>query len=182
MPLQALLTQVDPGWYSRTGEPLDPRLLAAARRSRLGLRLLARTLLRDGGAEELLAPRPGATTPTAILRWPRAKLGRLVRDLGVLSYAPLIRAEVRREPVRRLKQALAGSYLLALDPTIWDARVDRDVQYRLQQAWEPLWSATLSRFGSRARARSRSCSRASHPSSRSRIEHEEDRDHRGHGV
>ena len=82
MPLQALLTQVDPGWYSRTGEPLDPRLLAAARRSRLGLRLLARTLLRDGGAEELLAPRPGATTPTAILRWPRAKLGRLVRDLG----------------------------------------------------------------------------------------------------
>lgn|SRR5690606_6642914 len=140
MPLQALLTQVDPGWYSRSGEPLDPRLLAAARRSRLGLRLLARSLLRDGGAEALLAPRPGAATPTAILRWPRAKLARLVRDLGVLSYAPLIRAEVRREPVRRLKQALAGSYLLALDPTIWNARVERDVQHRLEQAWEPLWN------------------------------------------
>src|SRR5690554_4030328 len=140
MPLQALLPQVDPGWYARTGEPLDPRLLAAARRSPLGRRLLARTLLDEGGADALLAPRPSAATPTAILRWPRAKLERLVRDLGVLSYAPLIRAEVRREPVRRLKQALGGSYLLALDPTIWDARIDRDTQRRLEQAWEPLWT------------------------------------------
>ena len=140
MSLQTLLAEVDPGWFVHDGEPVDARLLASARRSRLGMRLLARTLLEAGAADALLAPRPGAPTPTAILRWPRAKLARLVRDLGVLAYAPLIRAEVRREPVRRIKKALGGSYLLALDPTIWDARVDRDVQHRLQQEWEALFA------------------------------------------
>src|SRR5690554_5982680 len=123
MSLQALLAEVDPSWYARAGEPLDPRLLARARRSRLGRRLLARTLLDAGAAGALLAPRPGAPTPTTLTRWPRAKLARLVRDLGVLAYAPVIRAEVRREPVRRLKRALGGSYLLPLDPTVWDAKV-----------------------------------------------------------
>lgn len=140
MSLQALLAEVDPGWFVREGEALDARLLAAARRSRLGVRLLARTLLEAGAADALLAPRPGAPTPTAVLRWPRAKLGRLVRDLGVLAYAPLIRAEVRREPVRRLKQAIGGSYLLALDPTIWDARVDAEVQQRLQREWNVVFA------------------------------------------
>ena len=140
MSLQALLAEVDPGWFVHEGEPLDARLLAAARRSKLGMRLLARTLLEAGAADDLLAPRPGAPTPTAVLRWPRAKLGRLVRDLGVLAYAPLIRAEVRREPVRRLKKAIGGSYLLALDPTIWDARVDREVQHRLQREWNALFA------------------------------------------
>lgn len=145
MTLQALLSEVDPGWFARNGEPLDARLLASARRSRLGLRLLARTLLEAGAAEALLAPRPGAPTPTAILRWPRAKLGRLMRDLGVLAYAPLIRSEVRREPVRRIKKALGGSYLLALDPTIWDARVDRHVHDRLRREWDALFAGLLER-------------------------------------
>src|SRR5699024_3230731 len=119
-------------------EPLDARLLAPARRSRLGRRILARVLLEAGAAAALLEPRPGAAAPTAIMRWPRAKLGGLVRDLGVLAYAPLIRAEVRREPVRRLKKALGGSYLLPLDPTIWDARVEPEVYRRLQAEWEPM--------------------------------------------
>lgn len=138
MPLQALLAETDPGWYARGVEPLDARLLAPARRSRLGRRILARVLLEAGAAEALLEPRPGAAAPTAIMRWPRAKLGGLVRDLGVLAYAPLIRAEVRREPVRRLKKALGGSYLLPLDPTIWDARVEPEVYRRLQAEWEPM--------------------------------------------
>ncbi len=140
MSLQAVLADVDPGWFARTGESLDPRLLASARRSRLGSRLLARMLLEAGAADALLAPRPGGATPTAILRWPRSKLNRLVRDLGVLAYAPLIRAEVRREPVRRIKKALGGSYLLALDPTIWDARVDRHVHDRLRGEWDALFA------------------------------------------
>ncbi len=139
MSLQAVLAEVDPGWFAHEGEPLDARLLASARRSRLGMRLLGRALLQAGAADALFAPRPGAATPTAVLRWPRAKLGRLVRDLGVLAYAPLIRAEVRREPVRRLKKALGGSYLLALDPTIWDARVDPQVQSRLRREWDSLF-------------------------------------------
>lgn len=143
MSVQALLAEVDPGWFARNGEALDPRLLAPGRRSRLGLRLLARTLLEAGAGQALLAPRPGASTPITILRWPRAKLGPLVRDLGVLAYAPLIRAEVRREPVRRIKKALGNSYLLALDPTVWDARVDRQVLSRLQQQWDALFAQLL---------------------------------------
>src|SRR5690606_41400666 len=116
MSLQALLAEVDPGWFVREGEALDARLLAAARRSRLGVRLLAGTLLEAGAADALLAPRPGAPTPTAVLRWPRAKLGRLVRGLGVLADAPMIRAAVRRAPRRRRDKAIGGSDLLACDP------------------------------------------------------------------
>lgn len=136
--LQELFAGVDPSWYAARGEALDPRLLARARGSRLGRRLLARMLLEAGTAAALLAPRPGTGSPTTLTRWPAAKLGRLVRDLGVLAYAPMIRAEVRREPVRRLKRTLGGSYLLPLDPTIWDAKIAPEVQRRLQAAWEPL--------------------------------------------
>ena len=46
----------------------------------------------------------------------------LSRDLGALAFAPAIRAEVRREPVRQLKRALGNSYLLALDKQVWDGR------------------------------------------------------------
>lgn len=143
MSLQALLAEVDPSWFARGGEPLDPSLLGPARRSPLGRRLLARTLLDTGSAGALLAPRPGAPTPTAVTRWPRARLARLVRDLGVLAYAPVIRAEVRREPVRRLKQALGSSYLLPLDPSVWDARVTPEVQRALQNQWERVLDQTL---------------------------------------
>lgn len=139
MPLQALLAEIDPSWYARPGEaPLDPRLVDAARRSPLGRRLLARALLASDSGDALLAPRPGRGLPTAVTRWPRARMARLVRDLGVLAYAPVIRAEVRREPVRRLRRLLGNSYLLALDPTVWDAAVGRDVQARLAANWERL--------------------------------------------
>lgn len=139
MPVQALLAEIDPSWYAASGgEPLDPRLLGPARASRLGRRLLARTLLDARAADVLLAPRPDASGATAVTRWPRAKLARLIRDLGVLAYAPVIRAEVRREPVRWLKRALGTSYLLPLDPSIWDARIDREIHRRLASAWEAL--------------------------------------------
>lgn len=139
--LQTVLGEVDPGWFAGRGEALDPRLLAPARRSPLGRRLLARTLLERDVGGALLAPRPDNPTPAAVARWPRAKLARLVRDLGVLAFAPLVRAEVRREPVRRLRGALGGSYLLPLDPTIWDAKVAPDVLDRLRAQWEPLIGA-----------------------------------------
>jgi hypothetical protein len=38
---------------------------------------------------------------------------------------------VGREPVRRLKQALGNSYLLALDNTVWNGRVDPALGKRL---------------------------------------------------
>ncbi|MGO4777092.1 hypothetical protein AB4084_16570, partial [Lysobacter sp. 2RAB21] len=67
----------------------------------------------------------------AALRWPRARMARLVRDLGALAYAPAIRAEVRREPVRRLKVALDNSYLLALDSLVWDGKVQANLGAQL---------------------------------------------------
>ncbi|MDH5822026.1 hypothetical protein QFW77_03325 [Luteimonas sp. RD2P54] len=137
MPLQALLAEVHPSWYAADGEPAPaPALLGAALRSRLGRRMLARALLASGTGQALLAPRPGSGLPTAVARWPRERLARLVRDLGVLAYAPVIRAEVRREPVRRLRRTLGNSYLLALDPTVWDAAVGRAVLARLAADWE----------------------------------------------
>lgn len=138
--LQAALGEVDPGWFADPGRAFDPRLLAPARRSPLGRRLLARSLLDQGAAGALFAPRPGNANPAAVSRWPRAKLVRLVRDLGVLAYAPLIRAEVRRDPVRRLRRALGGSYLLPLDRSIWDAKVAPAVLERLRGLWEPLFA------------------------------------------
>jgi hypothetical protein len=65
------------------------------------------------------------------MRWPRARLAALARDLGALAFAPAIRAEVRREPVRRLRHVLGNSYLLALDRSVWDGRVDAAVGKRL---------------------------------------------------
>lgn len=136
MALQALLSEIDPSWFAAGAEPLPPDLLRRARGSALGRRLLVRGLLQDGAAQALLAPRPGQDFATMATRWSRARLGRLTRDLGVLAYAPLIRGEVRREPVRRLKRALGNSYLLALDPSVWDAKVPQDVARRLAAAWE----------------------------------------------
>lgn len=124
-----LLAEVDPSWY---GE-LDPALLAQASGSRLGRRLLARWLA-AGPAATLLAPSPGEGAVATAVRWPPARLAALVRDLGALAFAPAIRAEVRREPVRRLKQALGNSYLLALDNTVWNGRVDPAIGKRLTVA------------------------------------------------
>lgn len=141
MGLEPLLAQVQSDWFSGQAGPLDARILAQATRSPLGQRLLARHLLASGAAATLLAPRPAGGVPAVVKRWPPARLGRLIRDLGVLAYAPVIRAEVRREPVRWLRRALGNSYLLALDPTVWDARIGGQAQAVLQRQWEALVQA-----------------------------------------
>ncbi|MDH5834465.1 hypothetical protein [Luteimonas kalidii] len=139
MSLHALLADVHPAWYAdRSGHVFDEALIARARDSALGRRLLVRAMPQDL-LDGLLAPRPGepgwVATPR---RWPRARVRALVRDLGVLAYAPLIRAEVRREPVRWLRATLGNSYLLALDRTVWDGRVDAATRARLSADWETL--------------------------------------------
>lgn len=141
MTLQALLAEVDPGWFAADGEPIPDALLSRARRSPLGRRLLARGLLEQGTAGALLAPRLDHDPATLVTRWPKARIGRLARDLGVLAYAPAIRAEIRRDPVRRFKRALGNSYLLALDPTVWDARVPAETARRMTQGLEQAWQA-----------------------------------------
>lgn len=122
MSLQAVIAEIDPAWFVPEGESLDPALLTRARSSRIGQRLLARWLAGDH-AGALLGPTPQRDVGAAARRWSRRTIQALTRDLGVLAMAPAIRAEVGREPVKRLKHALGNSYLLALDPTIWDARV-----------------------------------------------------------
>lgn len=126
MSLPTVLAEIDPGWYAATGEEVvDPGLIAHARASALGERLLGRWLASGPGAA-LLAPTPQREIGPVTARWPRPRLGQLLRDLGVLAMAPVIRAEVGRDAVRRLKQALGNSYLLALDRTVWDGRVPPD--------------------------------------------------------
>lgn len=132
MSLQTVLAEVDSGWYaSGDSAPVDPSLVARARGSALGERILSRWLLQDGHAQALLAPNPEREVAREAVRWPRARLAPLVRDLGVLAYAPAIRAEVGRDAVRRLKQALGNSYLLALDRTVWDGRADAQATARM---------------------------------------------------
>ena len=125
MSLRALLAEVDPGWLDDAGLPLDPGLAARARDSALGRRLLAGWLA-TGPAASLLAPDPVRSPGGIRDRWPRARLVALCRDLGILAYAPPIRAEIRRDPVRRLKAALGHSYMLALDRTVWEGRLPPD--------------------------------------------------------
>jgi hypothetical protein len=121
--LQTVLAGIEPAWFAGAdGATPDPALLARARDSRLGERILARWLA-AGPAAALLAPTAQREVGGAALRWPRTRLGPLLRDLGVLSMAPAIRAEVGRDPVRCLKHALGSSYLLALDRSVWDGRV-----------------------------------------------------------
>ena len=130
MSLRALLAEVDPGWLEDAGGPLDPSLATQARDSALGRRMLA-AWLASGPAGSLLAPDPSRDPNAVRSRWQRSRLGALCRDLGILAHAPAIRAEVRREPVRRLKAALGSSYLLALDQSVWDGKLPPD---RLQEA------------------------------------------------
>lgn len=123
MSLQTVLAGIEPAWFADAdGIEVDPALLARARGNRLGERVLAHWLA-EGPAAALLAPTPQREIGVAAVRWPKARLGPFLRDLGVLSMAPAIRAEVGRDPVRRLKQALGNSYLLALDRSVWDGRV-----------------------------------------------------------
>lgn len=92
--------------------------------------MLARWLA-SSEAAALLAPTPEREIASVVVRWPRDRLARLSRDLGVLAYAPAIRAEVGRDAVRRLKQALGNSYLLALDRTVWDGRIPAEQIQRM---------------------------------------------------
>lgn len=131
MSLQRLLAEVDPAWYGGHADAPDATLRARAAGSALGRRLLARTLA-TGPASRLLAPSPDPAATRALMRrWNRRRLDALHRDLGTLAYAPAIRAEIGREPVRRLKAALGNGYLLALDRSVWDGKVDSAVQTRL---------------------------------------------------
>lgn len=125
--LRTLLAEVDPSWL----DGLDPALFSRARESRLGRRMLARWLA-DGAGAALLAPAPQPALERVAKRWPRSKLESLLRNLGVLAFAPVIRAEVGREPVRRLKHALDKRYLLALDRKVWDGEVGHDTRTYLE--------------------------------------------------
>lgn len=128
MELQALLGEVDAHWWRnpdsdvQAAGTIDTDLRARACDSPLGRRLLTRWLAAGPGAT-LFAPTPGKAFAAVAGRWPRARLARLIRDLGALAFAPAIRAEIRRAPVRRLKDVLGNSYLLALDRTVWDGHV-----------------------------------------------------------
>lgn len=143
MSLRALLGEVDAGWFDDAGSPLDPALAARARDSALGRRLLA-AWLAAGPAAALLAPDPSRTPDAIRSRWRRTRIDALCRDLGVLAHAPQIRAEVRREPVRRLKAVLGNSYLLALDGTVWDGRLPPDALQPLAAGFRGALEATLS--------------------------------------
>lgn len=125
--LGTLLAEVDPQWL----EGLDPALMAAGRQSRLGRAVLLRCLAAPTGA--LLAPSPEPALDRTAMAWPRARLDPFLRNLGILAFAPAIRAEIGREPVRRLKEALGKRYLLALDRQMWDGQVPPVLQARLQQ-------------------------------------------------
>ena len=139
MSLQTLLADVHPAWYADRFDPASAgALVERARTSALGRRMLLRALppaLGDG----LFAPRPGEPVYRATrARWPASRVAALVRDLGVLAYAPVIRAEVRREPVRWLRATLGNSYLLALDRSVWDGRIGADTHERLVADWNAL--------------------------------------------
>ncbi|NYZ62100.1 hypothetical protein [Luteimonas deserti] len=127
--LQALLTEVHPAWHRTAVPGLDDALLARARTSALGRRMLA-AWLAEGPGQALLAP--GLQDASGLIaRWSRPRLDALHRDLGTLAFAPAIRAEIRREPVRRLKAELGTGYLLAIDRSVWDAQVEPALQSRL---------------------------------------------------
>jgi hypothetical protein len=137
MNLHSVFAEIHPDWYRQAdmaGEDagaIEGDLLLRACDSALGRRMLARWLMRDIGGE-LFSPRPDGAVAATVVRWPRPRLAALSRDLGALAFAPAIRAEVRREPVRQLKRALGNSYLLALDKQVWDGRCEPAAATRLQ--------------------------------------------------
>lgn len=122
MTLQAVLAGVDPSWYATPGDTAEPALLHDAGQRPVGRRILVRWLSANAGS--LLAPNSAGEVGVAAARWPSQRLSPLLRDVGILAYAPAIRGEVRREPLRRLKSAIGNGYLLALDQTVWDGKVD----------------------------------------------------------
>jgi len=144
MSLQRVFAGIHPDWYQSgvdgcEADVLDEAVLQRARDSALGRRMLARWLMREIGGH-LLAPRPDGAIAAPVVRWPRKRLALLLRDLGVLAFAPAIRAEVRREPVRQLRRALGNSYLLALDKEVWNGKADTAVVARLRGELGPALS------------------------------------------
>ena len=125
--LGVLLAEIDPQWL----DGIEPALLAAGRESHLGRQVMLRCLA-QAPVTALFAPSPEPTLDRIAATWPRERLDSLLRNLGVLAFAPAIRAEIGREPVRRLKQALGKRYLLALDRQMWDGQVPPALLARLQ--------------------------------------------------
>lgn len=125
--LRTLLTELDPHWL----DGVDPALLAGGRESRLGRQVLLRCLA-HAPVTALLAPAPVPVLDRVAAAWPRDRLEALQRNLGILAFAPAIRAEIGREPVRRLKEALGKRYLLALDRQMWDGQVPGALLARMQ--------------------------------------------------
>ena len=125
--LGSLLTEIDPHWL----QGIDPALLAAGRESRLGRQVLLRCLA-QAPVSALFAPAPEPVLDRVAAAWPRQRLDSFLLNLGVLAFAPAIRAEIGREPVRRLKAALGKRYLLALDRQMWDGQVPAALLARLQ--------------------------------------------------
>ena len=106
MSLQAALNEIEPSWYaSGNGDEIAGELIARARGSRLGRRMLAHWLA-SGPAPALFSPHPAHPLGAIATRWPRDLLTALTRDVGVLAYSPAVRAEVGRHAVKRLKQML----------------------------------------------------------------------------
>lgn len=113
---RAALDGAHPAWF----RPLDDALLARARASRPGRRLLARGLA-DGAAPQLFgnlaASLPAALAGQRWLLWPTPALEELALDLGALAFAPAIRRRVERADVLRLRRVLgARRYADALKP------------------------------------------------------------------
>lgn len=142
MSLRALLADVDAGWFDDAGTTLDSGLATQARGSALGRRMLA-AWLATGPAAALLAPDPVRLPAGIRERWPRARLDALCRDLGILAHAPPIRAETRRDPVRRLKAALGNSYLLALDRSVWEGGLPPDRRQAIDRDFGAALAATV---------------------------------------
>lgn len=139
MRVRTLLVETKPAWFG-----VDGALLAHAQQSALGRRMLSRWL--QAKAPALLAPSPDGAALTTVTAWPRARLQRLIRDLGTLAFAPAIRAEVRREPVRWLKALLGDGYALALDRSLWDGTLDGEAEARVaRELREALASQDLAR-------------------------------------
>jgi hypothetical protein len=106
-----------PAWF----RPLDDALLARARASRTGRRLLARGLLAEGAAPQLFgnlsASLPVALADQRWLFWSTPVLEELALDLGALAFGPAIRRRVERVDVLRLRRVLgARRYADALKP------------------------------------------------------------------
>lgn len=125
--LRTLLAEIDPHWLAG----IDPALLTAGRESRLGRQVMLRCL-EQAPASALFAPAPEPAVDRIAAAWPRERLDAFLRNLGVLAFAPAIRAEIGREPVRRLKETLGKRYLLALDRQVWDGQVPPTLLARLQ--------------------------------------------------